>query len=79
MMVDLNKAVEFRKIIKKYNLDYPDKAEELAGYITKHGNEGIDVEEFGRLFGIERNDAHLFLEVLQISLELRKKHLREDS
>jgi hypothetical protein len=78
-MEDLQKAVEFRKIIKKYKLDEPDKAEELAAYITKHGNNGIDVKEFSSLFGIELDDAHLFLEVLQITLELRKKHLKGNS
>ena len=75
-MVDLNKAVEFRNIIAKYKLDDPDKAEELANYITKHGNDGIDVNEFSKLFMMDIKDAHLFLEVLQTTLELRKKHLK---
>ncbi len=75
-MTDLNKAVEFRKMIAKYKLDDHDKAEELANYITKHGNDGIDVNEFSKLFNIELEDAKLFLEVLQLSVELRKKHMK---
>jgi hypothetical protein len=76
-MTDLQKAIEFRKIIDKYNLKDPDKAEEITNYITKNGNEGISPDEFGRLFNISIEDAKLFLEVLKVSIELRKKHMNK--
>ena len=63
---------EFEKIVKKYNLSTPDKAKELAVFLTKNK---IDIDEFSTLFNIDKEDAIIFLSFIQKGIQFKEQHL----
>lgn len=67
---------EFDKIIKKYNLNEEQKAEEISTYLTKHHGKIVSVEEFANLFAMTKDEAKIFLSFIEKGIRFREKNLR---
>ena len=72
--MDIEKeAKEFKDIVKKYNLQDENKAQEIANYISK--SETISSEEFSKKYNIEHEDAKKFLKFLHKGIKFKEEHL----
>lgn len=73
---------EFQNIIKKYKLDVPAKAEEIAHFLTTHKSalekdkdspgSSVTSKEFASLFNMEEKEAVLFLSFIERGLKFKK-------
>jgi len=69
--MDVKKHYEkFIEIIKKYNLDSEQKANEIADYLQK--NKILSLEEFSKDFVIPLDEAKIFLDFIKKGLEFKK-------
>lgn len=64
---------KFKKIIQKYKLDLPNKAEELANYLSK---ELTTPEEFSKLFNLSIYDAKIVLSFIAKGVHYKKNYLK---
>lgn len=69
---------EYKKIIRKYNLDSPDKASEIADFLTKQHGKKLSSSEFASLFSMEEKDATIFLSFIEKGLQFKKKHIDKE-
>lgn len=71
---------KFEEIRNKYNLSNPDKAEEIARFLTTHRDNNqsetkISAKEFAKLFSMDEEDAFIFLSFIERGLNFKKKHI----
>ena len=64
---------EFDRIIEKYNLADEEKAEEIAKFLTDAKKEAVSAKEFATLFGMEVEEAILFLSFIEKGIKFREK------
>lgn len=69
----LQQKKEFEKVVKKYNLDDKDKAEEISKFLLS--GKSISFKEFAVLFAIEENDAKIFLSFILKGIEFKENYL----
>lgn len=60
---------KFNIIISKYNLNSPDKAQELTNYIIS--KQEHSAQELSQLFNIELEEAHIILQFLQKGIKFK--------
>lgn len=59
---------EFDRIRKKYGLDNPEKAGQIAELLANtDANEGVSAPEFAKMFGMSTEEAVVFLEWIKVS------------
>lgn len=63
----------FKEVIRKYNLDSPEKAEELAHYLVS--NNGVSVEEFSNIFAMSQAEAEILLSFILKGISFKEKHI----
>ncbi|MBW3020372.1 hypothetical protein KY334_03670 [Candidatus Woesearchaeota archaeon] len=63
----------FKEVIRKYNLDSPEKAEELAHYLVS--NNGVSVEEFSKIFAMNEEDAEILLSFILKGIRFKEEHI----
>jgi len=68
---DLHKQ-EFDKIIAKYKLDAPDKAEAIAELLTNQ-NDGVSAPAFAEKFGMNVEEAVVFLEWIKVGIKFKEE------
>ncbi len=64
---------KFEKIVLKYSLNQPEKAEEIAKFLTK-GNT-VSVKEFATLFAIQEDEAKTFLSFIDKGIKFKEEHI----
>lgn len=69
---------EFDKIIRKYNLSAPDKAEEISQFLTSKDRDKVSYHEFSKFFNMTEDEAKIFLSFIEIGLEFKKKHIDKE-
>lgn len=68
---------KFLEIRKKYNLEDPEKAEEIATFLTRKDNNEkhkITSKEFSKLFSMTEEDAFIFLSFIEKGINFKEKH-----
>ena len=63
---------EFARVVKENDLDSPDKAEEVAHYITSGT---VSAADFGKKFGISEEDAKAFLDFVMKGVKFKEEHI----
>ena len=59
---------EFDRIRKKYGLDNPEKAGQIADLLANtDANEGVSAPKFAKMFGMSTEEAVVFLEWIKVS------------
>lgn len=56
---------KFIEIIKKYNLDKEETAEEITDYLFQHNRNYISTKEFSERFNMKEDEAKLFLSFIE--------------
>ena len=72
---------EFLEVVKKYNLDDQDKAEEISAYLTahKHHDKGnVTPKQFARNFSMSEQEALTFLSFIERGLDFKQKHMAKE-
>lgn len=65
----------FEKIAEKYGLKTPEKANEVADFLTKHHGKELSPKEFSKLFNMDEKDATVFLSFIAIGIKFKEKHI----
>lgn len=69
----LEHGEKFNEIIRKYNFDSPEKAEEISDFLTDNKNhDNVSAEEFAKLFAIEEEEAIIFLSFIKKGIEFKE-------
>lgn len=64
---------QFDEIIRKYNLDDQQKAEEISCFLTdKKNKDSVSYEEFSKLFLMTKDEAKLFLSFIATGLKFKE-------
>ena len=67
---------DFRKIVKKYNLSRPEKAEKISKILTSSKIKKITPKEFQVLFNFENEkDAESFLKFIEEGIKFIEKKI----
>jgi hypothetical protein len=64
---------EFDKIIKKYNLTEPTKAEKISKFLTS--SKKIDNKEFAKIFEMELFDAEIFITFIMKGIRYKERNI----
>lgn len=72
-----NLKIQFDKIIKKYNLNNEQKANQITEFITNSKNKKINHLEFSQKFKMSINETKVFLEFIQKSIEFKKNIIKK--
>jgi hypothetical protein len=64
---------EFDKVITKYNLAEPAKAEKISKFLTS--NKKIDSKEFSKTFEMEPTDAEIFIKFIMKGIQYKEKNI----
>lgn len=60
----------FEEIVRRYDLQDPQKAEEIAKFLTR--KQKVGVEEFATLFAMDVRDARIFLSFIETGIRFRE-------
>ena len=63
----------FDKIIIKYKLSEPDKAEKISKYLTTGSQ--IDVNAFCEEFGMDRSEGDMFIAFIMKGIEYKEQNI----
>lgn len=63
---------EFARVVKENGLDEPEKAEEVAHYLTSNKFSAAD---FAAKFGLSEKDASVFLEFVMKGVKFKEEHI----
>lgn len=69
----LEQKKEFEKIVKKYNLQDTDKAEEISKFLLS--GKKISFKEFAVLFAMDEDEAKIFLSFILKGIEFKENYL----
>lgn len=76
MTHDIQKHKEaFDNILAKYNLRSEEKAEEIATFLTNQKEGVVSLDEFASLFGMQKEEAHIFLSFVARGLKFKEEHM----
>lgn len=64
----------FDRVVAKYNLADEKKAGEVADFLTKHKVREFSTKEFADAFGMDPEDANVFLSFIQKGLSFREQY-----
>jgi hypothetical protein len=64
---------EFDKIITKYNLSEPAKAEKISKILTS--NKKIDSKEFAKTFEMEQSEAEVFISFIMKGIQYKEQNI----
>lgn len=64
---------DFDKVITKYKLSEPDKAEKISKFLTS--GEKIDSKEFAKEFGMEEKEAESFILFILKGIEYKEQNI----
>ncbi len=63
----------FDKIIIKYKLSEPDKAEKISKFLTS--GEKVDAQKFASEFGMDLGEGTLFLEFIMKGIQYKEENI----
>lgn len=64
---------KFEEIVQKYNLETPEKAEEIANFLTSEKN--VSVKEFAVLFAMGEEDAKIFFSFIEKGIKFKEENI----
>lgn len=64
---------KFQKIVKKYNLDQPKKAEKISKYLTSEKN--ITLKNFSEKFSIPESESEIFLTFIHKGIQFKEQSI----
>lgn len=68
---------KFLQIVKKYNLDDKQKAQDIANYLVS--GKTISVDDFANKFSINETDSKLFLNFISKGIKYKEEHIDPNS
>jgi hypothetical protein len=69
---------KFQEIIEKYNLKSEIRANQIADLLTNSNRNKISSKDFSKLFGMQEEEATIFLSFIQKGLNFKKTHIDKE-
>lgn len=66
---------QFKEIVQKYGLDHEKTAEQISHFLTKSDRSSVSAHEFSTLFGMDDEEAILFLSFIDKGLRFKEQNM----